>query len=134
MTVEERLWARVAVGDCWEWTGSTTMRANGYGQIKVDRRNVTTHRLAYELLVGPVPPGMQLDHLCRNRLCCNPDHLEPVSAAANVRRGWGPGGRHARKTHCPQGHPYDAANTGTANGGRSRRCLACKRTRSAVAA
>jgi hypothetical protein len=83
----ERAFDKLDVGDCWEFTGSLVTK--GYGQIRGDDGPlVLVHRLVYEYLVGPIPPGMQLDHLCRNRRCCNPDHLEPVTNRANVLRGW----------------------------------------------
>lgn len=69
------------------------------------RRAVLAHRLAYEILVGPVPAGLTLDHLCRNRACMNPAHLEPVTMRANVLRGEAPAARQARRTHCRHGHP-----------------------------
>lgn len=83
-----RIFDRVLIGDgCWEWSGATT--PNGYGVIGRGRRgegNVMVHRAAYEELVGPIPAGLHVDHLCRNRLCCRPDHLEPVTQAENNRR------------------------------------------------
>lgn len=76
---------RIAVGErCWDWTGAVTSR--GYGSVGHDGRIQSTHRVAYELLIGPIPPGLQIDHLCRNKLCCNPWHLEPVTAQENRRR------------------------------------------------
>lgn len=78
-------WDRLEVGDCWEWTGSLTQA--GYGHMSVDGKLDYTHRIVWELLVGPIPEGLVIDHLCRNRACCNPDHLEPVEQAVNVRRG-----------------------------------------------
>lgn len=132
----ERLLARIEIDpgtECWLWTGSTG--ANGYGQIGVGsvldgtRGLATTHRVAYEAMVGVIPDGMVLDHLCRVRLCANPDHLEPVTFVENVKRG--EAGRHgfnSRKTHCPAGHPYDEANTHISRAGK-RQCRACSRAR-----
>lgn len=129
----ERLLARLDAGDCWEWTG--TIARNGYGVFmlldpaagKVVLR--MAHRLVYEQLVGPIPAGLDLDHLCRNRPCCNPDHLEPVTRAENLRRGIGgklAGLRQARLTHCANGHPFNEVNTGICSRG-WRFCLICRR-------
>lgn len=79
---------------------------NGYGYIKVaPGRNVIVHRWLYERWMGPVPEGLELDHLCRNKACANPAHLEAVTHAENVRRA-----PFAQRTHCPQGHPYEGDN------------------------
>lgn len=101
---------------CWNWTGGLR---RGYGTIAIDGKLLYSHRVAYEALVGPIPDGLQLDHLCRNRACCNPNHLEPVTGAENVRRAA------AVITHCPQGHRYDEANT--RYGTRGRACRRCNR-------
>jgi hypothetical protein len=71
-------------GDCWTWTGAAT--GNGYGSVGHEGRTRSTHKLSYELLIGPVPEGLQIDHVCLNKLCCNPSHLEPVTGLENVRR------------------------------------------------
>lgn len=96
---------------CWEWIRST--RGAGYAQIRWDGRQQGGHRVVYQLLVGPIPPGMHLDHLCRVKRCVNPneDHLEAVPPRTNVLRGTGASARNFVKTHCPKGHPYDAENT-----------------------
>lgn len=125
MTRLERFWARVdKSGDCWLWTGSRS--GNGYGRLWLNKHMIYAHRFAYELLVGPIPEGLQIDHLCRVRHCVNPAHLEPVTQGVNIRRGrnW-----QREKSHCPQGHPYDRENT---HWYRSMRyCRACDRARSA---
>lgn len=108
-----RLWGRVdrsAPNGCWEWLGACG--GGGYGQINVDSKPRRAHRVAYELLVGPIPAGLELDHLCRNPRCVNPDHLEPVTGRENLMRAAASqAAQNAAKTHCPQGHPYDMINT-----------------------
>jgi hypothetical protein len=95
--------------ECWEWTAS---KIGGYGRFSVGQhRTVAAHRWAYEALVGPIPDGLTLDHLCRNRACVNPAHLEPVTMRENVLRGFNPCAINARKTECPKGHPFDEVNT-----------------------
>lgn len=86
---------------CWEWQNSKTL---GYGRVKFRGRLDLAHRVAYEVLVGPIPAGLHLDHLCRNRGCVNPAHLEPVTQRENILRGTGPAAVNAAKTHCVNGH------------------------------
>ena len=123
MAVADRFWAKAdKSGECWLWTASRTKK--GYGQFKAEHM-VYAHRFAYELLVGPIPDGLTIDHLCRVRHCVNPDHMEPVSNRVNVLRGDAVSALNVQKTHCPQGHPYDEANTRLYRG--SRYCRTCKR-------
>lgn len=108
-TPEERFWAKVNKTEtCWLWTA---VIVGGYGKFWLDR-HVGAHRFCYELLVGPVPDGLVLDHLCRVRHCVNPDHLEPVTHRENVSRGVGPTAINSQKTHCKRGHPFTKENTG----------------------
>jgi hypothetical protein len=88
---------------CWVWNGPVF---NGYGYMKVAGRVRGAHRVSYELFVGAVPEGLQLDHLCRNRACLNPAHLEPVTMVENVSCGVGMSVKNRLKTHCPSGHEY----------------------------
>lgn len=120
-------WSKVdATGDCWEWTGKRNR--DGYGEHCFGGRSHRAHRRSWELLVGPIPDDLTLDHRCRVRHCVNPDHLEVVTQAVQVeRRAFNGGGAYQRaKTHCKHGHPFDEANTYVyANGRRS--CRACNR-------
>lgn len=136
----QRFWSKVAPNKrtgCWLWTGSNSGRdgygtyfLGGMGSRAANKRNRTkAHRAAYAALVGPIPPGLQLDHLCRVPGCVNPAHLEPVTQAENIRRGRAPsvaGKRNAGKTRCPQGHPYSGKNL-YVNPQGHRFCRTCKR-------
>lgn len=124
-SVEERLryYSVEVPGGCWEWRGYVD-KARGYGQLSINGKKREAYRVAYELWSAIVPAGLDLDHLCRNRLCINPAHLEPVTRGENCRRGFGACGLNHRKTHCKNGHPFDYENTYTANGTR-RKCRAC---------
>ena len=114
-------------GGCWLWSGAPN--SCGYGQLQVSGRPWRAHRYIYEKLVGPIPSGLQLDHLCRVRLCVNPAHLEPVNNRENVLRGVGRTAENARKTHCARGHEYTPENTRYQfHAGRpQRRCIICRR-------
>lgn len=99
----DRFWAKVsAEGDCWIWTAQIT--ANGYGAFRSKGRGAYAHRVSYEFMVAEIPEGLHIDHLCRNRKCVNPDHLDPVTKRENDRR-------RPPKTHCPKMHMYDEQNT-----------------------
>jgi len=113
---------------CWNWTQHRCRQ--GYGRIRVAGHMKQAHRIVYECAVGPVPDGLVLDHLCRNKGCVNPDHLEPVTFTENVLRGISFAAENARKTHCANGHALDAGNTYITKG--RRQCRACNRA--AVAA
>lgn len=119
----QRFWSKVRAvpSGCWVWTGA---RSEGYGRFSHNGVVQPAHRVTYLTLVGPIAAGLHIDHLCRNRSCVNPEHLEPVTPRENVLRGIGPSAQHAMKTHCPAGHPYSAANTYLYRG--MRMCRACR--------
>lgn len=125
-TVAQRLEAMTRKGEgCWEFTGY--IDRYGYGVMKVNGRKTKAHRVAYELAIGPIPDGLTIDHLCRNRSCVNTDHLEVVTSCVNTLRGESVSARAARQTHCVNGHPFDLFNTYTAHGWR--KCRTCDRLR-----
>lgn len=141
----ERFWAKVVKGDdCWEWTGCKT---NGYGRFKFEGKMVRAHRWSYEQAKGRIPDGLQIDHLCRNTSCVNPDHLEAVTAFENTQRSrWVEDGLAKRKRgprngtprpnpqprlkHCKRGHEFTPENTyiwRKKNGKETHACRACHR-------
>lgn len=125
-TLDARFFSKVHMTDgCWVWTAATN--GYGYGQIRIAGRTRRAHRVGYEAMVGPIPVDHDLDHLCRNRLCVRPDHLEPVTRRVNLLRGDTTTARNARVTHCPRGHAYDAENTRVHQGKRT--CRECERKR-----
>lgn len=122
-----RFWSKVSGGDfteCWLWTAS--LNDSGYGQFAVDGRPLRAHRVAYELMIAPIPDGLQLDHLCRVRACVNPWHLEPVTNEVNTERGEFRSTRPLTKTHCRHGHEFTDDNTRIDPQG-YRRCRTCER-------
>lgn len=135
-TLEERFWLRVnkngpipanrpELGPCWLWKGTITFF--GYSHFWINHKEVRAHRFSYKLLIGAIPDGLHLDHLCRVRSCVNPYHLEPVTNRINILRGDAPAAINARKTHCIHGHPFDAVNTWHYKGFRF--CKTCRRRR-----
>jgi len=125
-----RFWAKVnkIPNGCWEWMAG--FAGNGYGSFYLNGKRVKAHRFAYEVLVGIIPDGLEIDHLCRNSKCVNPDHLELVTHSENVRRGLAPNtGRQYQesKTHCPKGHPYDETNIYFRTDRPGRECRLCRR-------
>ena len=116
-----------AQGVCWEWT--SVLDDDGYGIFRPTRtKRARAARWAWECLVGPIPDGLELDHLCRNRPCVNPDHLEPVTCRINNLRGSGLAAQNARKTRCKRGHAFTLANTYVRPQGK-RQCRACHNAR-----
>lgn len=130
MTLAERFWSYVEKSDgCWRWLGF--IGKEGYGRFGARKGTTSTlaHRVSYELSVGPIPQGLEIDHLCRNRACVNPSHLEPVTREINIRRGISPAARHAKKTHCIRGHEFTVDNIywGPKNARHCRTCALWRR-------
>lgn len=139
-STEYRFWPKVnkagpvsalANGNCWIWMAATNGK-NGYGIFRGgegrdlcgSRRWMLVHRFVYEITFGPIPEGLEPDHLCRNRLCVNPSHLELVTHRVNTLRGYSPAANQARRDHCLRGHVFDKRE----NGGK-RRCSICDRVK-----
>lgn len=107
---------------CWIWTRGKL--SNGYAVVSYQGKNRLAHRLAYTIFRRPIPDGLQIDHLCGNRACVNPDHLEPVTARANTLRSEAPSAANALATHCKRGHEFTAENTYVSVAG-GRVCRTC---------
>src|SRR5687767_8862053 len=122
---------------CWQWIGGRNTK--GYGNFGIGLpvhagarprfKTYAVHRFSYETFIGPIQSGLTIDHLCRNRACVNPAHMEPVTHRVNVLRGTAASAVNSRKTHCKRGHPFTPENTGITKGtwGLFRRCRVCDR-------
>lgn len=124
--IRDRLWAKVVIDKstgCWNFTGARVPPKREYGKIGAGGGGngwKLAHRASYEIFVGPIPTGMAIDHLCENKICVNPAHLEPVTQLVNTQRYY------AKINHCKNGHPFDEANTRVTEKG-YRQCRACGR-------
>jgi hypothetical protein len=131
-TFEERFWPKVdrsgGPDACWPWLAAKNKARGGYGVVMgpVGQKLVYAHRATYALMVGEIPAGLDIDHLCRNRSCCNPAHLEPVTRKENAQRGL----KGRLKTHCVNGHEYTEENTERRSKDGRRGCRTCHRKRS----
>lgn len=126
--VMERINAQVNIDEhgCWIYAADRAPRS-GYRQVRVGQMLRYAHRVTYEALVGAIPDGLVIDHLCHNRSCVNPSHMEPVTQQENTLRGNGPAAINSRKTHCPQGHALTAENVYGAP--MRRQCKTCSHSR-----
>jgi len=127
---DEMFWARVdKTGECWIWTGARN--PNGYGVVRRRPKRWLVHAYAWTEEHGPVPEGLELDHLCRNRICVRPSHLEPVTHAENMRRAHEANGTGKYALSCPHGHPYSGDNVRVEKRG-YRFCVTCRREQRAA--
>jgi hypothetical protein len=120
--IRQRFLARVRQeADCWIWLGP--QNSSGYGSFA----RQMAHRASHELFIGPIPEGLVVDHLCSNRMCVNPKHLEAVTHTINLRRSANPLNPSTLPTHCPLGHEFTPENTKIRDRGKARQCRICRR-------
>ncbi len=114
-----------SIDECWHWTAGR--QTKGYGQFWDGTKLVLAHRWSYEYFVGEIPLNLTIDHTCRNHICVNPNHLEPVTSKVNTLRGIGVTSVNAAKTHCKYGHEFTESNTWIerTKWGNRRKCRVC---------
>ena len=124
MNMKEKLLSRILIrpNGCWLWVGANDGDKDPYGRVVVNGKQRMVHRISYETFVGKIPDGLQIDHLCRKRLCINPEHLEPVTPKENIRRGLT---GYRTVTHCKRGHKF--SETGYYSKSGIKLCRLCKR-------
>ena len=130
ITLPSRIWNQVqpTPDSCWFWLGPK--HTHGYGLTTIDGRTRYAHRVMYENAIGPIPSGLQIDHLCEEKSCVNPEHLEAVTPYENCVRSEGTAKRGATQTHCKRGHEFTAENTyRPSTHPRRKECRTCKRNR-----
>lgn len=135
MATMSNFWNKVNKTDtCWLWTGALRSKNSPYGFLRMAGKNKLSHRYAYEQIKGPIPSGLTLDHLCKNKICVNPEHLEPVTLSENVKRaaGWLKAikvrvANKLAKTTCLKGHEYDGKNS------KQRTCSICDKAKNLAA-
>ena len=130
LIMQRRVKSRVIIEDrgyltpCW--ISTRALQRGGYTKIGLNGKTLLTHRVSYMAFVGPIGIGLQIDHLCRVRACCNPEHLEPVTCSVNLLRGETLQAEQVRRTHCPRGHEYTVANTYRRRDSAKRECWTCR--------
>ncbi len=129
MAAWTRFWSNVEKGpNCWHWRGHVNNQ--GYGKFGLDKKLISAHRIAYQCIVGQIALGLAIDHLCRNRACVNPAHMEVVDWRTNILRGVCNAAQNVRKTHCPKGHELSGTNLIANQWKRGiRDCCLCKNKR-----
>ena len=122
----DRFWSKVEKTEtCWNWLGWKTNV--GYGQFKINYKNVLSHRFSYIICKGEIIGELYIDHLCRNRGCCNPEHMELVTHRENTMRGYNPASLNSKKTHCVRGHLLSGDNLYLSPKSKQRTCYECRR-------
>jgi len=128
--IKKRFWDKVQKTEqCWIWIGA--LDAGGYGAVTIDNRRLRAHRVSFEWEQGTIHDGLVVDHLCRNRACVNPTHMEVVTPKINTARGYSPPAINAYRTECAIGHPFDLFNTYIRTNGK-RECRTCKKDRKRI--